>query len=120
MGSPSAAYNEDEPEDEDVRVALHLRGMSSEPCGLNADWCLRAWFLGPGQANVTSGGHYLLDTEETDEQGRYLFEVVQRSYDEQSEDGGAVTKIIGPGLLTRVLEEWMVKRRVRGNASQDD
>lgn len=57
-------------------------------CGLNADWCVRAWHVGPGaKANETSGDFYILDSE------RDTYLVVQRFYGkrENDEDGGVVT-----------------------------
>lgn len=32
--------------------------------GLNADWSVTAWFLGPGRPNLTDGAYYFLDSED--------------------------------------------------------
>ena len=56
-------------------------GITYPACGLNADWCVQAWYLdGPAEeANLVSGGLYLLDNED----GTYL--IVKRYYED--EDG---------------------------------
>jgi hypothetical protein len=94
------------------RVALLLmsRGLAVRPCGLNADWAVSAWALSDGEPNTVEGGFYLLDTEETDEHGEPLFEVVQRFYtaDDPDGDGNDTVKgITGPGRLAPVVNEWL-------------
>ena len=61
----------------------------AKPCGLNADWSVRAWHLGPGKVpNMTDGDVYILD----DEQGG--FSVVRRWYERE---GGEV-EVVGSKL----------------------
>ena len=46
-------------------------------CGLNADWCVSAWFYGPGEANQTPGGVYVVENEDDDP---CTYSVVRRWY----------------------------------------
>lgn len=88
----------------DRRVAAMLRevGLPVKPCGLNADWCVSAWHLSRGEPNVTSGDHYLIDSEEKNEQGDWLFEIVTRSY---NDDGDSRIEVLERGkTLAQICE----------------
>lgn len=50
-----------------ITRALAAAGLPVRPCGLNADWCVSAWHLGPSTTpNRTDGDYYLLDDEDGD------------------------------------------------------
>ena len=50
-----------------------------QPVGLNADWCVSAWHLGPGVVpNTQNGDWYVIDTEADEPQPYY--DVVRRWY----------------------------------------
>ena len=70
------ASREDEDEDERGAAANHaaLARLGAPQVGLNADWAVPAYFLGPGSPNRTAGATYLLDTED----GRWI--LVRRWY----------------------------------------
>ena len=54
-------------------MALLTNGIE---CGLNADWCVKAWHFGPSEKpNETSGDVYVIDNEDSS------FHVVRRFYD---------------------------------------
>lgn len=46
-------------------------------CGLNADWNCSAWFYGPGEANRTPGGVYVVENEDDDPM---TYSIVRRWY----------------------------------------
>jgi len=62
-------------------IKLTARGDARQ-CGLNADWSVSAWHLGPSaEPNLTDGDMYL-----TDDEDGYM-SLVQRSYGDEM-DGG--------------------------------
>ena len=65
-----------------VDRSLHrLLDESFKPCGLNADWSLRAWHVSPGEANKKSGDFYITDDE------CLMFSLVRRwYYDEETRE----------------------------------
>lgn len=103
----------DEPDIEDVVAeALRVRGIGARACGLNADWCLLAWCLSDGVPNTIEGGYYLLDEEETDDQDRELFVIVQRFYEQEDPQwpgNNKIDTIVGPAPLNTVLDEWVAR-----------
>lgn len=69
--------------DEDVRRALKAQGLPVRACGLNADWNVQAWHLGPSDTpNMNDGDLYLLDNESD----AGTFSVVRRSYNDGEND----------------------------------
>lgn len=78
-----------------------------EACGLNSDWGVQAWYLGTVDgikdhgANLTSGGHYLLDSESDDGKN---FVVVVQIFDE--EDNGHVVALAEATTADEVLEQF--------------
>ncbi len=71
------------------RVAADSAAIANgggQPCGLNADWCITAYYFGccggiDRGPNRTDGGLYILDTELEDQ-----WELVQRFYREDGND----------------------------------
>lgn len=52
--------------DDDTVIAeliYRLLNKSFKSCGLNADWCVNAWHISPGEANKKSGDFYIIDDE---------------------------------------------------------
>ena len=81
-------------------------------CGLNADWCVQAWHLGPGPGpNRWSGDYYILDDE--GEPGNFI--LVRRRYeDEEGEDivgGSEEVEEVSSGKVEKVLTDWKTIRR---------
>ncbi len=82
----------DKPSREDVARALTRAGLPVRPCGLNADWSVAAWYLGPPPGkddlgrNRTEGGFYLLDTEDDDQDGIDQYALVRRYYEDGEND----------------------------------
>lgn len=104
-----------------VETALTQRGFPVRPCGLNADWSVRAWFLGQGRPNMDDGGFYLLDTEQDGADGP-VFEVVQRFHEELDTPNGyipnpsyndetqGIEEVTGPGTAAAVLDRFIAMR----------
>ena len=100
----------------DMRLASTLKYPT---CGLNADWCVQAWYLdGPwSEANLTSGGTYLLDNED----GTYL--IVKRYYED--EDGvyeGDGDRVVDLLTLTAsemggLIDSGTLEQRIKGGAA---
>lgn len=111
--------------DAKVKLMLASRGLPFKPCGLNADWCVSAWHLSPGQPNMNSGDIYLLDTERKDDGDVELFEIVQRTYPpedqmESVDDTDNVKVLQGPGKLESVVNRWLFKQpNTEGEANGD-
>jgi hypothetical protein len=102
------------------RVALMLmsRGLPIKPCGLNADWSVAAWHLDWGEPNTTDGDFYLLDTEETDEHGEPLFEVVQRFYGVDDEESVKPVEGQSPGRLAEAVNKWLFSDARKGRVGR--
>lgn len=92
--------------DKQVERALREVGLPVKPCGLNADWCVSAWHLSNGTPNQKDGDYYLLDTEETNDDGDCLFEIVTRFYatDDDLTDNDVVRCTFGPKPLGVIVE----------------
>lgn len=105
LGAREIVHGDVEGTDNEVAKALERYGFPVVSCGLNADWNSRAWSLGPGRANVTDGGYYLLDTEEPeygqDENPIGQFVIVQRFHEEPND---RIDEVIPAGDLYGVLE----------------
>jgi hypothetical protein len=98
--------------EEQVADLLLANNIAVRACGLNADWCVLAWCLSDGEPNAIEGGYYLLNDEDTDDEGNELFTVVQRFYERENPEwpgNNLITTIIESGPLERFLGEW-VKR----------
>jgi len=91
-----AAYAQD-PDPNEARATM----LFGQHVGLNADWSVTAWFLGPGKANRTSGAYYLTDNEDG------TWSIVQRYYED--DDGyhpatGGVNELFTSEVFNDVLE----------------
>jgi len=64
--APPEADEIDEVEAEEAAEAELIAFLDErfQRCGLNADWCCDAWHMGAGEANVTDGELYAVDTED--------------------------------------------------------
>jgi len=51
-----------------------------QPCGLNADWSVSAWFLSGGKINMEEG-YYIIDLEEEDN-GIEQYAIVRRTFED--------------------------------------
>ena len=72
--------------DTDPSDALRAAGLPVRPCGLNADWCVRAWHLGPSTTpNMVSGDLYLTH-DPVDRHDACAWYVVRRTLDEDTDD----------------------------------
>ena len=68
------------PPSDPSNMEVMAREAGFSPCGLNADWITQAWFIGPGVANDTDGGYYLIDNEDDS------YSIVQRFYRDGDND----------------------------------
>lgn len=100
----------------DIRRALAARNLPLRSCGLNADWSVMAWHLGPSAIpNRTSGDLYLLEDEEDESS----FTLVRRHIvGEDSLDGNDEIVEIAWGSLEVVLDvaRPVVERRTADRA----
>lgn len=100
----------------DMRLASTLKYPT---CGLNADWCVQAWYLdGPwSEANLTSGGTYLLDNED----GTYL--ILKRYYECDGHATSSGNDLIVELLtltaseLVGLIDSGTLEQRIKGGAA---
>ncbi len=104
-GEEALAKIPDAPERDVVEKFLELNGLPVRFCGLNADWSVNAWYLGPPPgmpsrgSNRTEGGLYLLDTEE-DLDGVDQYALVRQHLDE---DATEPVQALADGSLGEML-----------------
>ena len=79
-----------------------LNQLFGQHVGLNADWSVTAWHLGPhDEPNIASGDFYLIDSEECGVEGRWF--IVRREYD--CEITGGYSESMAEGDLITLLPQ---------------
>ncbi len=98
-----------DPTPDDVALYLNQAGLRVRPCGLNADWSVQSWYLGPPPgfldlgANRTEGGLYLLDSESEDDAGYPLFALVRQHIEVDGVEPQDQIETLDEGLLGEML-----------------
>lgn len=97
-----------------VRLHLEAHGLPHRPCGLNADWSVSAWHLGPGLSpnHDTERQLYLLDNE-TDVPGQE-YDLVWRRFDPEKDEESEFETVIESSSLFACCEEAVVELQRQG------
>lgn len=96
-----------------VELALQMHNLPYRPCGLNADWSVSAWHIGPSKrpnrADEDGPQLYLLDNE-TDDPGKE-YDLVWRATDMSKEDPDTLYEVVRETSLLSCLEEAVYEIR---------